>query len=509
MKTIFQILPAIFISVGAMGQNYNDAIIFNQCDYSGTARSQAMGSAFGALGADLTSQSINPAGLAAYRATEIGMSLGVNINKTHSNYYGFNNEDDKISVPFNNIGASFLFGNTLRENSTGIIGHNFSIAYSRLADYNRNAKYSDLYGHNSMLDYFCFDDVINDKFSGLMAKDAGWISEPYDDQDAHISFYTNVWEEPYGENMLDKNARQDTNGDGLVDHIQHIKERGYKGETCFSYAMNISNKVYWGASIGIVTLRHREKMIHYEDYYGTPFNSAYEYFTYTTDLDDEGSGVNFKTGVIVNPINALRIGVAIHSPSFLKISERYKSTITGANYDEIYYSPYGEYNYNYRTPGKIIGSLAGVIGNYAIISFDYETSDYAKGKFKDDDGNSNQQYDDINNQLKLTLKRVHTFRFGVEGRIAEIIYLRGGYNMQTSPYKSNILINSYKHNAISGGIGYRYNNFFIDATYVCRSDKGDRWVLPDSNIPYSYENNIPASIKTKSHNITVSVGFRF
>ncbi len=509
MEKIIKIVPALLLTIGTTAQNYNDAVIFNKCDYEGTARSQAMGSAFGALGADLTSQSINPAGLAAYRATEIGLSLGVDVDKSKSEYYGTKSDDDKISVPFNNIGASFTFGNTMRENTQGILSQNFSISYSRLADYNKNSVYNSLYRRNSMLDYFCAnDDILNDEFSGAIAYDAGWITGPYDDNgtNTHIAFSTNVWEEPYGNNQLDLAAREDAIG-GLVDHTQHIKESGYKGETSFAYAMNISNKVYWGASISIVSLRHKEKTTHYEEYYGIPFDNTANNFTYTTDLKDDGSGVNFKAGVIVKPVNALRIGLAIHSPSFMKINERYETWINGAYDDYEYYSPDGDYDYNYRTPGKLVGSLAGVISNYAIISVDYEMSDYGKSKFKDEDGGSNTYYDNINDDIKNTLKRTHTLRAGIEGRIIESLYLRAGYNMQTTPFKSGIIQNSYKHQAVSGGIGFRHNNFFLDLAYVCRTEKGDQWVLPYSE--YQYEDNQPAATESKSHNVVVSVGFRF
>ena len=509
-------MPAILLTISVSAQNYNDVINFNKCDYVGTARSQAMGSAFGALGADLTSQSINPAGLAAYRATEIGMSIGVDVDKSTSNYNGYKSDDDKISVPFSNIGASFIFGNTMRENTQGILSQNFSISYSRLADYNRNATYSDLYSRNSLLDYFCIDDkennndILNDEFSGKIANDAGWITGPFTDEstNTNITFSTNVWEDPYGDNILNLDARVDADGLGLIDHIQHVKEKGYKGETSFAYAMNISNKIYWGASMGIVSMRYKEKVTHYEDYYGTPFDNTNSNFTYTTDLDNQGSGINFKAGMIVKPVNALRIGLAVHSPSFMKINERYETSIDGAYDNYIYRSPSGDYDYNYRTPGKFVGSLAGIIGSYAIVSVDYEMSDYGKSKFKDEDGGSSTYYDNINKQIENTLKRTQTLRAGIEGRVIECLYLRAGYNMQTTPYKNGILQNSYKHQAISGGIGFRHNNFFLDAAYVCRTDKGDRWVLPD--VAYLYgEDNTAASIESKSHNVIVSVGFRF
>ena len=486
-------------------QNYVDAARFNKCDYEGTARSQAMGSAFGALGADMTSQSINPAGLAAYRATEMGMGLGVNCNNTETNYYGFSSEEDKVSVPFSNIGITFNFGN--RPEGSGIVNQAFSIAYSRLADYNRYAKYSDSYGYNSMLDYFCNDDQSNDQahksYTGGLAYDAGWIIDPTDS----ILMTTNVWESPFDLYQLDEAARMDENGDGAIDHYQYVKENGYKGETSFSYALSVSNLVYIGAAMGIQSISYREIMTHEESYYGTYNGNAYASYRYGSELKQDATGINVKLGAIVKPINALRVGFAIHSPTLFNVQEKYNSWIDGAYDNNVYYSPSGDYKYNYRAPGKFVASAAGIIGKYGIVSFDFERTNYGKGKFKDEEGGTSQEYDAINQNVKDAMKVSRTFRVGVEGRIADVLYVRGGYSAQTTPYKKHIMINDYRHDAICGGIGFRVSNFFIDLSYVCRRTKDERWVLPDGD--YAYEENLPATIDSKSHNYTLSFGYRF
>lgn len=531
MKAYSIIALALAIGTTANAQTYIDALRFNKTQYEGTARSQAMGSAFGALGADLTSQSINPAGIAAYRATEIGIGFGVSGNNTTTNYYGFEREDDKVKGSFNVIGVAFNLGNIMRENATGILNHNLSISYSKTADFNRNALYEDLYGSNSMLDYFCSDACYNDIYTQRLAlrtvedgstdkpDAAWWLYKEMEDEDGnvHDNVYTSVWDDAWMENgkltlNLDARVGVDENGNpiGLIDHSQAVNETGKKGETSFSYGMNISNKVYLGAALGIASYHYKEHVYHYEKYYGTPFDNAKDQLEFGTDLNQEDNGVNFKFGAIAVPISQLRIGLAVHSPTFYTIEERYQTWLNDAYDDMRWYSPTDPQEYKYRAPGKFVGSLAGIIGRFGIVSVDYELTNNSKGKFKSMSDKYSYDRDMSTQSVKNNLKTTHTIRVGAEGRIMESMYLRAGYNMQTNPYKNGVLERSYKNDAISGGFGYRTSNFFIDLSYTCQRDKTERWVLPDSDV-YCYDElgNHTASAETKSHKATITLGLRF
>lgn len=489
---------ALAMTTAANAQGYTDAVRFNMSDYQGTSRSQAMGSAFGALGADLTSQSINPAGLAVYRATEAAIGLGINSNSTETNYYDFKREDDKISVPFSNIGVVFNFG----QNTTGITNHALSISYSRLANYNKSATYEDQCGYNSMLDYFCSDDQATAPFTGDLAYRAGWIVDPSDT----IGFCTNVWEWPYKYDKLDPDARRDENGNGAVDHYQNVRERGAKGESSLTYAFALNNQLLIGAGMGFVSIDYKEVVEHTETYYGKANGKAYASYTYGTELKQDGAGVNFKLGLIYKPMSQLRLGFALHSVTFCSIEESYNSWIDGAYRDQMFWSDDSHARYRYRIPGKFIASIA-TVGKIGLFSFDYERSNYSRSKYKDADGDNSNTYDAMTQDTKNALQKVNTFRFGAEGRVASNIYLRAGYKFQTSPYKDGISVHTIQHDAISGGAGFRSSNFFVDFACVCNRDKGDRWVLPDAD--YSYEDNAPASYTSKAIDYTLTFGFRF
>ena len=58
-------------------QGEMDAYTLSQKDLSGSARSMAMGGAFGALGGDISAMSHNPAGIAVYRSSEVRLTLNL------------------------------------------------------------------------------------------------------------------------------------------------------------------------------------------------------------------------------------------------------------------------------------------------------------------------------------------------------------------------------------------------------------------------------------------------
>ena len=70
-KTALIILLAAISSFAALAQTAYDAFLFSETNYEGTARTVAMGNAFTALGGDLGSISLNPAGSAVAKYSQV------------------------------------------------------------------------------------------------------------------------------------------------------------------------------------------------------------------------------------------------------------------------------------------------------------------------------------------------------------------------------------------------------------------------------------------------------
>ena len=127
-----------------MGQSYfdiTDMLRFAQTDYtSGTARSSSMGGAFTSLGADLSTMSINPAGLGMYQSSDLGMTFSVLNNRTSVEGIGapvYTQKHGQTPMKFNNIGFAF----NVWEGHDKLTCINLGISYNNVANYNSTVAY--------------------------------------------------------------------------------------------------------------------------------------------------------------------------------------------------------------------------------------------------------------------------------------------------------------------------------------------------------------------------------
>ena len=77
-------------------QNEVDALRYSRLDFGGTARSQAIGGAQTALGADAGNLSGNPAGLGLYRRSEFSFTPGISFGNTSSAVDGLSSVDQLL-----------------------------------------------------------------------------------------------------------------------------------------------------------------------------------------------------------------------------------------------------------------------------------------------------------------------------------------------------------------------------------------------------------------------------
>src|SRR4030043_2091586 len=114
MKRLYLTGFAIALTLGiSMAQDEYDALRYSQYFFGGTTRVASMAGAFGALGGDFGSLSINPAGLGVFRTTEFTLTPGLSFDKTNASYLGTESTDIQNQFFFNNLGivSSHLTGN--------------------------------------------------------------------------------------------------------------------------------------------------------------------------------------------------------------------------------------------------------------------------------------------------------------------------------------------------------------------------------------------------------------
>ena len=109
-----------------------DALRYSQLEVGGTARTIGVGGALGALGADYSVLSTNPAGLANFRTSELVLTPSVHIASTKATLTNGDNDEVKETnsrFNFNNIG--FVFHSQPRKDKWSTF--NWGIGFNRLA----------------------------------------------------------------------------------------------------------------------------------------------------------------------------------------------------------------------------------------------------------------------------------------------------------------------------------------------------------------------------------------
>lgn len=499
MKKFVYTIGLLLIAGGLFAQDLNDALRYSDYHLNGTARSAAMGNAFGALGGDFTSLSINPAGAAVYRSGEFTITPSIGNISTDGTYMGNVVNDSKYKMSLNNIGyvASIPTGSN---SESGLVGLSFGIGFNRLADFSRSMMAGASNVNNSLLNYFINN--MNSDYSYY--KDNEQNLDPYYERlawDAYLinrddnanEYFNDITDNGYGQS-----ARKTTN------------QSGYINEYLLSFAANFNHKFYIGATLGIHDVYFKENA----DIYEWDANNNIPYFndfTFSTYLKTTGTGYNFKIGAIFKPTNSLRLGIAVHSPTFYKFSDLYdsrmQSSITylsdGAT-EKYDVSPdkAGVYDYEIQTPLRAVFSGAYVIGKKALVSVDYEVVDYSTIKLKN--GSEGYAYYDENNTIQNAYRAVGNLRLGGEYRVNNFFSLRAGYENNPSALKSAYANgNDTKYSTVSGGFGFNQGGFFFDAAikHVMSKDYLKFYPDPNASEMAKYSNSL--------NNVILTLGYRF
>jgi len=511
-KLYFTLLAIIGITAVSSAQYVDNALLFSQQNYGSTARSKAMGNAFGALGGDFGSLSINPAGIAIYQRGEVSTTMSLlNKNETEATYQGNMNKENNNNFSFKNFGyVSAIPG---AANSSGLVSINFGIGYNRLANFNQNSYVSTESSSYSRMDAFA-QQTNGINYDNLVSTDT------YDPYQSGIPRESKLaWE-----NYLIDVTNSATGGDKYAPYFlldnEKVKQResasreGFINEYIASFGANFNHKLYLGATIGMQDLFYDEAKVYSEigiDEVGTNLKS-WGRFDYTNNTRSTGVGYNLKLGAIFRPIPVLRIGLALHTPTYSHIKETYSSVMSsnltltdqstdpqnGAHKES---TPVGNYEYNFQTPLRAIGSVAYQFGKKAMFSLDYEFVDYASSKFSHGLGGDNFSIE--NGDIKVVYKSVSNVRLGAEYRLTDAFSLRGGLEFLGNPYKSNAYGVSqpnmdYKFTTYNGGFGYRSGRYSMDVTYSL----GDR-----TNYMYLYHIDGIEVDPVKYHNINQEVLF--
>ena len=509
----------------------------SQRESVGTARSMGMGGAFTSLGADMASFGYNPAGFGMYQRNEISVSLGLGVTKANNNYYGSESllGNSAVRASINNVGASFK----VYEGTGKLVAINFAMGYNKVADYNYNMRYDGPASISSLADAFA--DIANR--GGLGINENGKICDPkgYFDYDMDPYYWGTAM--AYKGGLINRGDNgwypdEIANGAEMAQRT-NLKSRGSAGEWSFAFGFNINNIVYLGASLDIQSITCKQTINYREDISypnGYPDPALYPYrlqnFRFVQSTKIDGSGVGAKFGIVVRPVGGLRIGVALHTPSYYSLAYQYSATLNskalsvgdnpyewdvldGAVYAEEE-SPVlrdgGVNRWSFTTPLRLLHGVSYAIGPYAVFSVDYQFDNYKRTKLNYAPVETG--YD--NGVFRYGLKSVHTLRTGIEAKPVPWLSLRVGGGIKTKVLSKDydfVAFSEPVENSswyASTGVGFRCGKVTsIDLSYQYRSIKYSDY--------YSYftqlgdiPNHSPLhGLDMLKHNFAVTFAFRF
>ena len=479
-------IALLLISLPALAQTASDALRYSRIFFNGTSRFVGTGGAFGAVGADFSVLATNPAGIGLYRSSEFTFSPTFLDRVTTSDYNGYSARDYKLNFAMGNFGFVYTFFEGNLEKKGGLRSLTVGFGMNRQNNFHNRIVSQGPNHSSSMLNQFT--QILNTK--PLTNPNNVRIDYPFDiglAYDCGLIYYDSL-QGRYFSDMPD----------GGVTQGQLIETRGSINEFDLSLGGNIGDKLYFGLTLGIPSIRYYYRSSYWEEDTGDSI-PYFQYFQYNYNVDTRGTGFNFKAGLIYRPANWIRLGGAIHTPTWYPAMIDFYASDMYAMYDSVLkypnqYSPPGSYEYQMKTPFRAIGSVAFFIGNHGFISGEYEYVNYDEARMRAPGDN----FSDVNTEIETRYSSPVNFRIGTEWRI-KMFRIRGGFRYYGSPDND---VNYGHLITVNSGFGIFIKRFFVDFAY--------QWSQTDQRYTYYNPSLVnPVNLNSVTHIAQATFGFKF
>ena len=445
-------------------QEINDAMRYAQNELNGTARFTAMSGAFGALGGDLSSMNVNPAGSAVFVNNQFAFTMGNYNTKNNSNYFGTTTSASDNSFDINQAGGVFVFKNSnpnsdwkkfsMAVNYTNTNNYDNALFSAGTSPTQSVANYFLSYANGVPLSlirdsyYADLDNGAQQAFLGYQ----GYVINPLTNANNNTLYTSNVRS---GGNYYQENSAYAS---------------GYNGKLNFNTALQYKDKIYFGINLNSHFTNYVQSTNFYESN-NNPLDANYEVksLNFGNELHTYGVGFSFQVGAIAKVTDAIRLGFAYESPTWFNMQDELSQRLASISSNSvdvlrpdvvdplvINYYP----TYDLQTPGSITASIAYVFGKTGLLSLDYKYKDYSCTEF----GPQNDSYfRGVNSNMYNSLGSANEIRVGAEYKIQNLS-LRTGYRFEGSPYNNSETIGDL--NSFSGGLGYNFGSIKLDFAYV-------------------------------------------
>lgn len=547
MKKILSIMTAAMLGTAVSAQETYDNAQLATKDLNGTARYVGMGGAMEALGADLSTIGTNPAGIGMFRRGMLAGSFGFN---TLSDAKSFGNAN-KTNMSFDQAG--FVYSMRSGRHSMLNFGFNYTksknfdqilTAAGRLNNASQN-KLSAMKNANGVY-------TLQDKNNGLVSNSGAYSQADY--------LYSNVLFNHYdANNPNDPNNAMLSEGDkgvivnqttGLPVYYNATgydfgrSTTGYIGQYDFNVSGNSNDRFYWGFTVGIYDVHYNSSSLYSESL--VDGGKAIGDVAMNDERKITGTGFDVKAGLIFRPAeeSPFRIGLYVHTPTWYDLTTR-NYTVLNNNTNEAYGSTERgksseSYDFKFYTPWRFGVSLGHTVGNYLALGATYEYADYTTNDIRVNDGGevdywgnyyeTSSRDEAMKQNIKNSLKGVHTVKVGMEFKPEKNFAVRLGYNYQSAMYNKNGFkdgsLESYgtyyasttdytnwkDTHRFTAGVGYNYGKFSFDLAYQYSQTNGDFYPFMSyvDNSEPKFDNVCDAvKVSNKRNQLLFTVGYKF
>lgn len=461
-------IPVSFIYLKAQDISVitNTVDVYSTNTINGTAKYNAMAGSIGALGGDISSANVNPAGIGVFITNDLNLTLGINSNKN----------------------STTLAGNTL------------------------NYKMNNADLNNS---------------GGVLTINLGDTASKWKFLNVGINYNTQTLEN-YSESPENQNIKivDDFSYPGTpinYTFLGHAYNRyGDQSKINFAVGANYDNRLYFGAGLNFhnTYLRQYDTAGFHSDY----DNTFLDYNKQYTDYEERADGFSANVGVIAKVSNQFRLGAAIESPTWWSIDRLYNQYYFDYNQADLFSE-----DRTLVTPMKATLSAAFVPSKNFALNVDF-IQGITKPKYKEYGDAERELNDFFSDSYKNASEvrvgaeyRIAGFRarggYAYQGNGFDNLSLLS-YNDNGSASNqsySNLILG--KRNTIGAGLGYDFRAFYIDASYQSITSEYSSPFL-QGNVDYNsgyynggFDVNSDAyavsKVKNTRNNFFVTVGWKF
>ncbi len=484
-------------------QNITDALRYSTENLNGTARFNALSGAFGALGGDVSSIALNPAGSAIFTNSAGTATISVIDKKNSSTYFNTKTTSSDTNLKFNQLGFVFVLNNSKQ----GTSFNKFTFGFNYISTHNFDESiFARGAGPTSISEFFLAQvqgiplNLLQlqsgestsslyrylGETEGVAAQNAflgyqGFIIDPLDPKDPENTLYFS--------NIVSGNFYQEYS----------YFTSGYSGKYTFNFGTQLSRNISIGINLNSNNIDYRQTTFLHET---NANKSLVNTVGFENNLGVYGWGFSAQVGAIVKVTNGLRVGITYDTPIWYNIYEetiQYLETRRHENGSNIWtfidpriinIFP----KYDLRTPWKISGSAAYIFGKQGLLSFDYSYKDYSSIRFSP---SQDPVFESENNKINNNLKGASMYRIGGEYRL-NLLSIRGGYIFEENPYKNATTLGDLT--GFSLGLGYFLGSYSIDLSYS-RMQRNQDLQLYDVGLTDS------ASIQATQNNYVFTVAY--